>query len=393
MKDFGFRFLLASRALRSVGVIFMALAAPLYLAALGVSVINIGIIYMGIAVFNAALVLVLGMLGDRIGFKPILMIGEVITATSALVIGLEKSSIILIAVAMIVGDIGGMVGGLRGSFSPGSTALIANNWTEDDERVKRLSKITATASFFSIFGSALMILHGSLQNYVGSASAFRMLFLLSAALLWISLICIIFVSEKARAKKTTKIMKKSSFRHIAKVIAANVVNSAGLGIAIPLLPLWFALRFHAGTGEIGIVFTVANALTAVGTYTAGIIRKKFELAMLGGYTRSISGGILVLMAFSPLFPIAVVLFLVRQLIMSLGAPARLAVTVKGIHAEDYGTATSFQGVANRLAQGSSGFGGYLMSVSLPAPVFIGGLFQVFGGLTYAKLLGKGKGKK
>ena len=114
------------------------------------------------------------------------------------------------------------------------------------------------------------------------------------------------------------------------------------------------------------------------------------MVRLAGYTRSMSGGVLILMAFSPLLPIAAAFYLLRQLVMSLGAPARSAVMVRGVNAEDYGTATSFQGVANRLSQGSSGLSGYLMSISLPAPLFVGGLFQVAGGIAYAKLLGKPK---
>ncbi len=390
MKDFGFNFLLVSRALRSVGVIFMALAAPLYLSGLGVGVVAIGVIYLGITAFNAALVLILGMLGDRIGFKPILLISESITAVSASVIGLDSGSIMLVALAMIAGDLGGTVGGLRGSFSPGSTALIANNWREDEDRIKKISRLTTVGSLFSILGSSLMILHGSLQGYVGSLQAFRILFLVSAGMLWLSFACLFFVGENVRVKKTTRLMKKSSFRYIARVIVANAMNGIGLGISIPLLPLWFALRFHAGTGEIGLLFTAANALTAAGAYTAGIIRNRFEMVRLAGYTRSMSGGVLMLMAFSPLLPIAAAFYLLRQLVMSLGAPARSAVMVRGVNAEDYGTATSFQGVANRLSQGSSGLSGYLMSISLPAPLFIGGLFQVAGGIAYAKLLGKPK---
>jgi MFS family permease len=373
-----------------VGVIFMALAAPLYLSGLGVGVVAIGVIYLGITAFNAALVLILGMLGDRIGFKPILLISEFITAVSASVIGLDSGSIMLIALAMIAGDLGGTVGGLRGSFSPGSTALIANNWREDEDRIKKISRLTTVGSLFSILGSSLMILHGSLQSYVGSLQAFRILFLVSAGMLWLSFASLFFVGENVRIKKTTRLMKKSSFRYIARVIVANAMNGIGLGISIPLLPLWFALRFHAGTGEIGLLFTAANALTAAGAYTAGIIRNRFEMVRLAGYTRSMSGGVLILMAFSPLLPIAAAFYLLRQLVMSLGAPARSAVMVRGVNAEDYGTATSFQGVANRLSQGSSGLSGYLMSISLPAPLFVGGLFQVAGGIAYAKLLGKPK---
>ncbi|EEZ92534.1 MAG: hypothetical protein BJBARM4_0896 [Candidatus Parvarchaeum acidiphilum ARMAN-4] len=45
----------------------------------------------------------------------------------------------------------------------------------------------------------------------------------------------------------------------------------------------------------------------------------------------------------------------------------------GVNAQDYGTASSVMGLANRLAQTSSGLSGYLMDVSLPFPVLLGHL--------------------
>ena len=66
--------------------------------------------------------------------------------------------------------------------------------------------------------------------------------------------------------------------------------------------------------------------------------------------------------------------------------------LRGINNEDYGTASSVMGVANRLSQTSSGLSGYLMDVSLPAPVFIGGAAQLIGGILYFKLLSGKKAK-
>ena len=55
MKDeMGFGFLLYSRIFRSVAIIFMTLASPLYLSLAGFRVQEIGLVYLGLMLFNSA---------------------------------------------------------------------------------------------------------------------------------------------------------------------------------------------------------------------------------------------------------------------------------------------------------------------------------------------------
>ena len=73
-----------------------------------------------------------------------------------------------------------------------------------------------------------------------------------------------------------------------------------------------------------------------------------------------------------------------------GSPSRTAVNVRGVDIEDYGTATSIQGVASRAGQLSSGLSGYLMEFALPLPIFIGGILQLASGIGYKLLFSKHK---
>ncbi|TRM86637.1 MFS transporter, partial [Sulfolobus sp. A20-N-G8] len=60
--------------------------------------------------------------------------------------------------------------------------------------------------------------------------------------------------------------------------------------------------------------------------------------------------------------------------------------VRGVSAEDFGTASSIQGIATRLSQMSSGLSGYLLEYALPLPLEVGGVLQAIGGYVYMKLL-------
>jgi hypothetical protein len=60
-------------------------------------------------------------------------------------------------------------------------------------------------------------------------------------------------------------------------------------------------------------------------------------------------------------------------------------SVMNIHGEDYGTATSMQGLFGNISQTSSGLSGYLMDLALPAPLVAGAILQILNGVMYGRL--------
>ena len=161
-----FKFFLVSRASRSVALIFVTLSLPLYLFALHYNIISIGIIYFVIMAFNAGLSVILGALGDRIGYKKSLIIGEVFPLI-ALILLTVSVNFFAIVIAAIIGGIAGAAGGMRGTFSPGSTALIVSNWKGSNERVKKLADTTYVGSTFAIFGSLMLYFKSFFINSIG----------------------------------------------------------------------------------------------------------------------------------------------------------------------------------------------------------------------------------
>ena len=277
---------------------------------------------------------------------------------------------------------------MRGTFSPGSTALIVSNWEEQKERVKKLAQTTYVGSGFAIFGGLLLYLRSFLINSIGDILSFRLLFGFSAFMILISLISLLFVTEVRRPKKTTRVMKKESAKYSLRIITANLFNGFGMGVALPLLPLWFELRFGVDTGLIGIIYTISYAATAIAAYLASkrAYLTKFSIVFTASYTRTLQGAMLIIIAFSPLFILSSVFFMIRSFIAGFGSPSRSAVNMSGVNSQDYGTASSVMGVANRVSQTSSGLSGYLMDISLPFPVLLGGLLQTIGGFVYYRVL-------
>ena len=387
--DKRFKYLLYSRAFRSVAIIYMSLAFSLYLAALHIQIIEIGVVAAIAMLFMVFLTISLGLIGDRYGYRIELLCSEFVALIGSLIIGVSSAPLYIMA-GMVIAGIGGGAGGMRGAFSPGTNAFIANNYKDQKDRIRRYSHITLVGSIASIGGSILFASVSTLSGLIGQLGAYRILFLASAVMLVASLISISMLTEEKRPKKTTKVMKSSSIKYSARVIVVNVLGGMGVGLVIPLLPLWLALSYGATSFDIGIIFTALYLAVALGSYLSSKIAGRMDTLNVATYTRLLSGALLFAMAFAPTLIIAAVLYLIRGILAGFGSPSRTAVNVRGVDIEDYGTATSIQGVAARAGQLSSGLSGYLMDLALPLPIFVGGIFQVVSGISYKLLFSKRK---
>jgi Major Facilitator Superfamily. len=158
--DSRFKYLLYSRAFRSIALIYMSLAFSLYLVALHVSIINIGLVAAATMLFMIFLTLLLGAIGDRKGYKTELVIAELFAFIGALIIAIS-TSVTYIIIGMIIAGLSGGAGGMRGAFSPGTNAFIANNYRDEKERVKRYSLVTMVASLSAIVAAycSVLLLH------------------------------------------------------------------------------------------------------------------------------------------------------------------------------------------------------------------------------------------
>ncbi len=381
-----FKYLLISRATRSSGLIFVTLALPLYLHYLHFSVIFIGLLYIPITLFNVFLTLILGRLGDKIGYSRILFIGEIFP-TAGLLLMTISTNIYFIAVGATIAGISGSAGGLRGAFSPGMTAFIANNYGIENDRVGKLSLLFATASVFSVFGGVFLSTYVLIESIIGAVLFYRVFFFISFILVLSSLISLSRLREYKRPKKTTRVMKKESFKYLLRIILPNSINAAAIGISMPLLPLFFELKYHVDPSVVGYVYTLAYASTAIGSYVSGkYINGRFNNLKIASIAHVLQGALFIIMAFTPFLFLAGFVYVMRMGVAGIGSPMRGAINVRGINKEDYGTSTAIQGVSGRGSQLTSGASGYLFDFNMAFPLVIGGSLQALGGVLYYTMI-------
>ena len=356
---------------------------------LGFSTVLIGLTFALMTVVGAALVFGWGLLGDKFGYKKVVILVEILFAFSALLLSLSSATLPLIILAAVIGGYGGMgAGGLRGAFGPGLTALVGSIWKGQEERVRKLGSITFIAGIAGIAGYGLLGVQGWLftTKIFGELQSFRVIYLLTFFTALLAVVSLAGVRESAHSKKEARILTNKSRKFVSKVVASNIVNATGIGIVIPLLPLWFLIRFGYDSMTISLIYAGASAVSAISSYYAHLLTSRIKAVSAASLTRGLNGAFLLAMAFSPLGAIAAALYLVRGLSSGLGGPIRASITLSGVSDSEMGTATSLSGVSTRLSFLSSGLGGYLLAVAENSPLVVGGILQLCGGAIFYRLL-------
>ncbi|MHB8360467.1 MAG: MFS transporter [Thermoplasmataceae archaeon] len=385
--DASFNFLLLSRASRSVALSFSAISYPLYLFILGYNIIMIGFFAFFLILFTVFQTLLMGVIGDRFGYRFSLIVSEIFPIFSMSVLFFTTYNPLIYLT--VIGGIGGGPGALRGAFSPGTTALIGNNWPDTNARVRKIGLVTTVGSLFSIFGGLLVVSQSFLSHSLGEVSSYRFLFGVSSLLMIISFVSLFFVTERQREMKKHGVIQKGSMRHLGKVILSNSVNGAGIGLSMAIISAWFHLAFGVSSFFLGIMFTGSYLATAAGSYISVRMAERIKNpGKLGAYARMLQGLLMIPIALSPFFYIAAIFYIFRMTVAGYGVSSRGTINLSGLKEGDLGAGTSFQATAGRLSQLSSGASGILTDLFIPLPLVLGGSIQFFAGVLYLKLFGK-----
>ncbi|MCL5009588.1 MAG: MFS transporter [Candidatus Parvarchaeota archaeon] len=374
MKKDPLRLLLLSRISRSFAMSFIFLVIPLYIKSLGYTITQIGLIYIPFIASAIFLPILLGNIGDKFGYVKTLIITDSLMIASLFLLSIS-SNILLIISAGLIGGYNISNGSLRGAFSPGQTALIANLYKKNN-RIKILGYITMAAGVASVFGPALL-----LTNQI-SGNIYVSLIRIGIVIMLLSVLPLLFIKENKHKTKKAAVVSLKTFKFLWKVLTINAVNGFAIGTFLPLLPLWLLMRYNLSSSSISIAFIIINICAALGALFSSRLAKRIGMINTASITRSFSGLILLLSAFSPFLWLFVVLYSIRSFVNGFGAPTRSFIVVNNVDNSDMGTASGVAGSVTRASSLSTGLSGYLMDINILSPLIIGGVLQIFSGFLY-----------
>jgi hypothetical protein len=190
---------------------------------------------------------------------------------------------------------------------------------------------------------------------------------------------------QARPASLSQVSPKTR-RVVFGISALFLIDALGGGFLTSALVSWFFFeRFAVGAGVVGILFALAKGLNALSHLGAAWLAKRIGLVNTMVFTHLPSSVLLVTVAFAPTFPVAAVLFLLREGLVEMDVPTRQSYVMALVGPEERPFAS---GVTSLVRLGgwavAPAFAGLLAggSSSLGAPLVAGAALKI----TYDLLL-------
>ena len=379
------KLLLLSMSSRRVVMGFLGVVRAIYFALLGFSPITIGLLLSFATLVSAFHHISFGVLSDRYGRKPFLLLGAVF-ATSRLVIFATTRNFWLIVLAQGLGALG------EGA-APGQP--VVSGYIADKvglrERVSTFSTLAITNAIAASIGSAIAGLPQVFQNLLGLdlVSAHVPLFSIGIVFSALSFVLLLPIkdvppAEEERAQEDRKMFTVKSWSVILKFSLVRSTSGFGWGLIDSLLTLYFFIRFAVGSDVLGPVFA-ATRLVSIFTYLLipFFIDKIGEIGTII-WSRLLTAVVTVAFAFTNWFPLSIVLLIIFRLLMMFSMPIRQSFATEIVDPDETATAI---GISNFARMGirsiAPTLAGYMFqAVSLSMPFLMGATLLAVNGVLY-----------
>jgi len=381
--------LLSARVSMSVGRALASVVVPIYLAQLGFSGLELGVLFTAVALASGGLTALVGLLADRYGCKPFLILFPLLTGLAAACY-LSTRAVLPIFVFSALGTIGrgsGAGGGNVGPYAPAEQAMLAAT-VEATDRSSAFGLMTFCSTMGALVGGVLAGLP-NLARWLGARgpAAYRPAFLALLALCLATALLALPLADKRppRARSHGRfVFPRRSLPLLARLTVTNSLNGLAIGAFAPFITLWFYERYGVTVGEIGVLYAVINLASAFPNLAAGRLARRFGLVRTVTFSRIGSAALLLVMVAMPAFWLAGAVYLVRMAMQRVSVPLRQSY-VMGVAPEE--ERASVAGLSNLPAQATSAasppLAGYLFDhVGIALPFVIGSAFQLANAVVY-----------
>ncbi len=363
------RRLVIVRGLRSFVQGYVTVIFAIYLGLIGFPAWLIGLTLTIGGIASALLTLLTGVLSDRIGRRPFLLLYGWLLLIAGILFSLTTIPWVLIVISALGGlGRGGGSGGQAGPFMPAEQAIIAEKASgETRTRVFAANSVVGTGC------AALGAVLAGVPEWAGAVwhlsilASYRPLYLgvaLAGALSVLILWPLTELPRKARANDAeARARRRRTRQTIGKISFAGAINGFGLGFLIGLVPYWLHVRYGVTPGAIGPVLAASSLLTALGSLVAVRLASRFGDVMLITGSRMVGVVLTLALPFAPFYLLAAALYVLRMVSAMMAMPVRQSYTMGIIEPEARGSAAGISGVARRLpASLSPSLSGYWIGI-------------------------------
>jgi MFS family permease len=344
----------------------LSVVLVLYLVALGVDGVMVGLILTLTLLGDAAISLWLTTHADRLGRRRILTAGAGLMLLAGIVFAIAHDPWILLLAATI-----GVIspsGNEVGPFLAVEQASLSQTLPDRDRtRVfgwYNLAGSLATASGALAAGFIAQGLQGGGASEVDSYRAIVIVYafigIVLAALFW-RLSPAVEVPVAERTSVATRLGLHRSRGIVLRLAALFSLDAfAGGFVMQSLIAYWFQQRFGADPAALGAIFFGANILAGFSALAAARLAARIGLINTMVFTHLPSNVLLILVPLMPTLPLAVGVLLARFAISQMDVPTRQSYTIAVVEPDERSAAAGVTGIARSL--------GAAVSPSLATPL-------------------------
>jgi len=383
------RLLILSMSLRRIVLGCLQVIRTLYLYIIGYDLLAIGLLSMIATIVGAIRSVSVGILADRYGRKPFIILGGVFYTIRLLIYAFFTDYAMLVLAQVI-----GAMGEGAGAGQPSVSGMIADK-SRKETRTKVFTIFALTNSFVGILGSLLGSLPKPLQSIlsVGEAESFRLLFLFCSLLSFISFIFVLPIKEEPseiRIDKRSTLLPRRSSATISRFSFVRAIGGFGFGMTEDLIGPWFKIRFSMGEEVLGPIYAISRFIVMLLYFLIFRAAEDLDEIRIIAFNRMVTAASMLLIPFMPNYLGFSLLLVVYRVSATITMPIRQAFIVSIVDPSERASAVGFSNLARMsLRSFAPAIGGYIMqSLSMSLPFMIGGVIVALNGISYRIFFGK-----
>jgi MFS family permease len=386
------KLLLVAKVVRTFAYGFLSVILAIYLKLIGFNELLIGLILTTTLLNSVIFTLIASLYADRIGRRKFLVIYAALMSISGFVFMITENYIALI-IASFIGTIN-ITGAETGAFLTIEQVMLP----QTINNVRKRNTVFAVYNMAGTFAMAAGILLSGLPTILQQQfemldpiASIKLLFglysLLGVVMMGIYLLLSrrieIREGEKKNKISTSQLITTSlspqSKKIIIKLSGLFAVDSFAGGFVIQsIVSLWFFTKFGADLTTLSYIFSIAGVLTAFSFIAAAKIADRIGLINTMVFTHIPANIIIILLAFAPTLPIAIILYLARMALSQMDVPTRQSYIVAVVSEEERTTAAGITNISRNITQAISPSltGIIIYTFTLSAPFIIGGVLKI-----------------
>jgi MFS family permease len=373
--------LFATRMTRLFAYGFLSVVLVLYLAEIGISEYEIGLLLSLTLIGDVAISLWITTAADHIGRRRMLVLGALLMVGSGIVFVFTNSLAVLI-IAAIVGVISPS-GNEIGPFLPIEQASLSQ-LLPNEKRTQVFGWYNLVGSFATALGalSSGWLAKSLLHLEFSPVDSYRII-LFGYAICGLVLIALFIGLSAAVETDNRPTVRYTMGLHRSRniVIRLSALFSldafAGGFIVQSLLAYWFYIRFGVDVGMLGSIFFGANILAGVSALLAARLAKNIGLVNTMVFTHIPSNVLLCLVPLMPTLVSAITVLLLRFSISQMDVPTRQSYTMAVVAPDERTAASGITTIARSIGAALSPA---LSGFFLAHPALISVPFFLAGGL-------------